>query len=117
MPEVAATRATRHLTAAPSTRSNGDGVEFVGGVSNVLAQPCFLSGGAFAVTRRLGQRDGRQLRHHHRQRELGAGTNAFNNRAGGLFNAGATVDLGRANQLTNAGNLSPGGAGVVRRRR
>jgi uncharacterized protein with beta-barrel porin domain len=44
---------------------------------------------------------------------LGTGTNAFNNMAGGLFNAGATVNLGAGNTLTNAGTLSPGGAGVI----
>jgi uncharacterized protein with beta-barrel porin domain len=44
---------------------------------------------------------------------LGSGTNAFNNMAGGLFNSGATVDLGAGNVLTNAGTLSPGGAGVI----
>ena len=44
---------------------------------------------------------------------LGSGTNAFNNMAGGLFNSGATVNLGAANVLTNAGTLSPGGAGVI----
>jgi uncharacterized protein with beta-barrel porin domain len=44
---------------------------------------------------------------------LGSGTNAFNNMAGGLFNAGATVNLGAGNVLTNAGTLSPGGAGVI----
>jgi uncharacterized protein with beta-barrel porin domain len=44
---------------------------------------------------------------------LGSGTNAFNNLAGGLFNAGATVDLGAGNTLSNAGTLSPGGAGVI----
>ena len=44
---------------------------------------------------------------------LGSGTNAFNNMAGGFFNSGATVDLGAGNMLTNAGTLSPGGAGVI----
>jgi uncharacterized protein with beta-barrel porin domain len=44
---------------------------------------------------------------------LGAGTNAFNNMAGGLFNSGSTVNLGTGNTLTNAGTLSPGGAGVI----
>ena len=44
---------------------------------------------------------------------LGSGTNAFNNMAGGFFNAGATVNLGAGNTLTNAGTLSPGGAGVI----
>jgi uncharacterized protein with beta-barrel porin domain len=44
---------------------------------------------------------------------LGSGTNAFNNMAGGFFNSGTTVNLGAANTLTNAGTLSPGGAGVI----
>jgi len=44
---------------------------------------------------------------------LGTGANAFNNMAGGFFNAGTTVDLGAGNVLTNAGTLSPGGAGVI----
>jgi uncharacterized protein with beta-barrel porin domain len=44
---------------------------------------------------------------------LGSGTNAFNNLAGGFFDSGATVDLGAGNTLTNAGTLSPGGAGVI----
>ncbi len=45
--------------------------------------------------------------------DLGTGTNAFNNMAGGLFNSGATVSLGAGNTLTNAGTLSPGGAGTI----
>jgi uncharacterized protein with beta-barrel porin domain len=45
--------------------------------------------------------------------DLGAGTNAFNNMAGGLFNSGASVNLGAGNTLTNAGTLSPGGAGTI----
>ena len=44
---------------------------------------------------------------------LGSGRNAFNNMAGAVFNAGSTVDLGAGNTLTNAGTLSPGGAGVI----
>jgi uncharacterized protein with beta-barrel porin domain len=44
---------------------------------------------------------------------LGSGSNAFNNMAGGVFNSGATVDLGAGNTLTNSGTLSPGGAGVI----
>jgi uncharacterized protein with beta-barrel porin domain len=44
---------------------------------------------------------------------LGSGANVFNNMAGGLFNAGATVNLGAGNALTNAGTLSPGGTGVI----
>ncbi len=44
---------------------------------------------------------------------LGSGANAFNNQAGGLLNAGATINLGAGNTLTNAGTLSPGGVGVI----
>jgi uncharacterized protein with beta-barrel porin domain len=44
---------------------------------------------------------------------LGTGSNAFNTLAGGFFNAGATVNLGAGNLMTNAGTLSPGGAGVI----
>jgi len=43
---------------------------------------------------------------------LGSGANAFNNMAGGLFNPGASVDLG-GGSLTNAGTLSPGGVGTT----
>ncbi len=45
--------------------------------------------------------------------DLGGGTNAFNNSAGGIFNTGATVELGAGSTLSNAGTLSPGGAGGV----
>ncbi len=44
---------------------------------------------------------------------LGGGTNAFNNNGGGLFNAGAVVNLGAGNPLHNAGTLSPGGVGAL----
>ncbi len=45
---------------------------------------------------------------------LGGGSNAFNNHAGATFNSGA-VDLGSGNILSNAGDLSPGGADAVLR--
>lgn len=45
--------------------------------------------------------------------DLGGGTNAFKNMAGGLFDSGMTVNLGAGNLLTNDGTLSPGGVGVV----
>ena len=44
---------------------------------------------------------------------LGAGANAFNNRFGGVFNAGGRVDLGTGNLFTNDGMLSPGGLGNI----
>ena len=45
--------------------------------------------------------------------DLGPGRNAFNNLPGATFNSGATVALGAGNTLTNTGNLSPGGSGVI----
>ncbi len=45
--------------------------------------------------------------------ELGGGSNAFNNRTGSVLNAGAVIQLGAGNALTNAGTLSPGGRGTV----
>jgi hypothetical protein len=44
---------------------------------------------------------------------LGTGANAFNNNPGATFNAGALVNLGAGNALTNAGVFSPGGSGTV----
>ncbi|MEP6841767.1 MAG: hypothetical protein ABJA75_27240, partial [Bradyrhizobium sp.] len=44
---------------------------------------------------------------------LGAGVNAFNNRAAGLFDMGANVMLGAGNFLTNNGTMSPGGINNV----
>jgi hypothetical protein len=44
---------------------------------------------------------------------LGAGANAFNNNPGATFNAGALVNLGAGNTLTNEGILEPGGSGAV----
>ncbi len=44
---------------------------------------------------------------------LGTGSNAFNNMAGGTFNAGAVVNLGAGNLFTNDGTLSAGGSGAV----
>ncbi len=43
----------------------------------------------------------------------GGGNNLFDNLAGGLFNTGASVDLGAGGSLRNAGTLSPGGVGTV----
>ena len=45
--------------------------------------------------------------------DLGTGVNAFNNNLAGTFNAGATVNLGAGNTLTNDGIFSPGGSGSV----
>jgi hypothetical protein len=44
---------------------------------------------------------------------LGAGTNAFVNQAGGLFEPGKAVYLGSGSTLTNSGTLSAGGANAI----
>lgn len=45
--------------------------------------------------------------------DLGGGTNIFNNRTGGLFNAGTTVNLGGVHLLTNDGTFAPDGVGTL----
>ncbi|MCR9137583.1 MAG: autotransporter domain-containing protein [Alphaproteobacteria bacterium] len=45
--------------------------------------------------------------------DLGGGTNIFNNRIGGLFNAGTTVNLGGVHLLTNDGIFAPDGVGTL----
>ncbi len=45
--------------------------------------------------------------------DLGAGASAFNNHTGATFNSGTSVVLGDGNTLSNAGDLSPGGANAV----
>ena len=90
------------------------GVDFVGGTNNMLTNlgtVTALSGLAIQgdtgnnTVNNFGTVIGNVI--------LGTGANAFNNLAGGLFNAGTTVNLGAGNTLTNAGTLSPGGAGVM----
>jgi uncharacterized protein with beta-barrel porin domain len=44
--------------------------------------------------------------------DLGTGSNSFTNNAGGVFNMGASVNLG-GGALSNSGTLSPGGNGAV----
>lgn len=44
---------------------------------------------------------------------LGSGANAFNNLSSGLFEMGASVNIGAGNVLTNDGALSPGGEGAI----
>ena len=93
---------------------SGAGVDLVGGTNNTLTNfgtVTALSGLAIQgntgnnAVNNFGTVIGNVI--------LGSGTNAFNNMAGGFFNSGATVNLGAGNTLTNAGTLSPGGAGVI----
>jgi hypothetical protein len=46
--------------------------------------------------------------------DLGAGTNAFNNEAGGLVKTGNILNVGEGHTVLNAGTLSPGGDGIVK---
>jgi len=93
---------------------SGVGVDLVGGTNNTLTNMgtvTALSGLAIVgdtgnnAVNNFGTVIGNVI--------LGSGTNAFNNMAGGFFNSGSTVNLGAGNTLTNAGTLSPGGAGVI----
>jgi uncharacterized protein with beta-barrel porin domain len=92
----------------------GAGVSFLAGTTNTLTNMgtvTALSGNAIAgntgndTVNNFGTVTGNV--------KLGSGANAFNNMASGIFNSGATVTLGAGNVLTNAGTLSPGGAGVI----
>jgi len=93
---------------------SGFGVGFTGGTSNTLTNMgtvMALSG--LAITGDTGNNTVNNLGTVIGNVTLGTGTNAFNNMAGGFFNPGTTVDLGAGNLLTNAGTLSPGGAGSI----
>jgi uncharacterized protein with beta-barrel porin domain len=92
----------------------GAGVLFDGGITNTLTNMgtvTALSG--LAISGNTGNNTVNNFGTVIGNVILGTGTNAFNNMAGGVFNAGATVQLGASNTLTNAGTLSPGGAGVI----
>jgi uncharacterized protein with beta-barrel porin domain len=92
----------------------GAGVDFAGGTNNTLTNfgtVTALSG--LAIQGNTGNNTVNNFGTVIGNVVLGSGTNAFNNMAGGLFNSGATVNLGAGNVLTNAGTLSPGGAGVI----
>jgi uncharacterized protein with beta-barrel porin domain len=94
--------------------SGGAGVDFVGGTNNTLTNMgtvTALSG--LAITGDTGNNTVNNFGTVIGNVTLGTGVNAFNNMAGGVFNPGATVNLGAGNVLTNAGTLSPGGAGVI----
>jgi uncharacterized protein with beta-barrel porin domain len=93
---------------------SGAGVFISGGTSNTLANfgtVTALSG--LAILGQFGNNTVNNFGTVIGNVILGSGTNAFNNMAGGFFNSGTTVNLGAGNTLTNAGTLSPGGAGVI----
>jgi len=90
---------------------SGAGVEFTGGGTNTLhnfGAISALSGWAIS-----GGGNDETVNNHGTVTgnvDLGAGSNAFNNFAGALFQSGATADVGA---FTNAGTLSPGGVGTL----
>jgi len=93
---------------------NGAGVDLVGGSNNTLTNfgtVTALSG--LAIQGDTGNNTVNNFGTVIGNVTLGSGANAFNNQAGGFFNSGSAVDLGAGNALTNAGTLSPGGAGVI----
>jgi uncharacterized protein with beta-barrel porin domain len=93
---------------------SGAGVALFGGTNNTLTNfgtVTALSG--FAIVGTTGNNTVNNFGTVIGNVLLGTGTNAFNNMAGGFFNSGAAVNLGAGNTLTNAGTLSPGGAGVI----
>ena len=93
---------------------SGAGVDLVGGTTNTLTNfgtVTALSG--LAIKGNTGNNTVNNFGTVIGNVILGSGANAFNNMAGGFFNSGATVNLGAGNTLTNAGTLSPGGAGVI----
>jgi uncharacterized protein with beta-barrel porin domain len=92
----------------------GAGVDLVGGTTNTLTNfGTLMALSGLAITGDTGNNTVNNFGTVIGNVVLGTGTNAFNNMAGGLFNSGATVNLGAGNTLTNAGTLSPGGAGVI----
>jgi uncharacterized protein with beta-barrel porin domain len=94
---------------------SGAGVALVGGGNNTLTNFGTLTAlSGLAITGDIGNNTVNNSGTVIGNVILGSGTNAFNNQAGGVFNSGTTVDLGAGNTLTNAGTLSPGGAGVMK---
>lgn len=92
------------------------GVRLSGGTNNLITNLGTLS--AQSGTAIVGG-DGGETVHNHGTITgsvvLGAGTNAFHNENGGLFNTGELVSLGAGNALTNQGVLAPGGEGALMR--
>ena len=92
----------------------GAGVDLVGGTNNTLTNMGTLT--ALSGLAILGDTGNNTVNNSGTvigNVVLGSGVNAFNNMTGGVFNPGATVNLGAGNALTNAGTLSPGGSGVI----
>jgi uncharacterized protein with beta-barrel porin domain len=110
-----------------------NGVQFQGSGTHTLNNYAMLSGGTLAVRAAAGDETVNNYGTIVGNIDLGIGINAvinsgsitgsvdvgggnsntFDNLAGAVFNAGATVIVGNGSTLNNAGDLSPGGAGTV----
>jgi uncharacterized protein with beta-barrel porin domain len=89
------------------------GVRFESGTTNTLNNSATLSGGILAVYGFGGDETVNNDGTINGSVNLGAGTNAFNNLAGGIFRPTHSVTLGAGNTFSNAGTLSPGGTGTA----
>ncbi len=95
----------------------GAGVGFLGGVTNVLTNNGTVTSvnqiAGYAMTATDGNDTIENYGTMTGSVDLGAGTNAFNNYAGAVYNMGANTVLGAGNTLTNSGTVSPGGVNNV----
>src|SRR6185437_67488 len=90
------------------------GIQIAFGTSNItIGSGAIVTGGTDAILGGLGNDTVNNSGTVTGDVDLGGGVNAFNNLAGGIFNSGATVNLGAGNTLTNSGTLAPGGTGTV----
>ena len=93
----------------------GDGIDFDGGITNRLFNfGTITTLGENAVE---GEGSGAELIDNYGtitgNVDLGPGANDFDNKAGGVFNSGATAFIGAGNAFTNRGTFAPGGSGPV----
>jgi hypothetical protein len=110
-------RSTSPSVPAPQSRRGLAGVQFVQGANNTLTNRGTITNlagiGATTIIGGTGNEPVQNFGIVTGNVDLGTGVNSFNNLSGGLFNSGATVDLGTGNVLTNSGALSPGGTATV----
>jgi uncharacterized protein YhjY with autotransporter beta-barrel domain len=96
----------------------GSGVLFSNGAANTLTNRGAITTADGISGTAIGGNTGSEAVHNFGtvigSVDLGAGVNAFHNKAGGTFLSGDKVSLGAGNTLTNEGVLSPGGEGNVR---
>jgi autotransporter-like protein len=109
---VVVVKAGSTITGGPG---QGDGVDFDGGLVNRLINfGTITTAGENAIE---GEGSGAEVVDNYGvvtgNVHLGPGANRFNNRSGGVFNAGATAYIGTGRLFSNAGTLSPGGSSTI----